>query len=272
MFLSHIVVTALLLIFAAACDDRNPLTAAPTSLQDAIAWADEFDGPAGSRPDPRSWTYDLGNNRGWGNNELQSYTAETDNARLDGQGHLVLRVESTSAGYTSARIKTQGLRLVKFGRIEARIKLPRGQGIWPAFWMLGGSFNGSNWPQCGEIDIVEYKGSETGRVHSTVHGPSYSGGRGITATYNLPSGDFSDAFHVFAIAWTPGSIRFFVDDVMYHAVTAAELPSGASWVFDQPFFLLLNVAVGGNFVGRPDDTTQFPQEMIVDYVRYTPNY
>lgn len=262
------VATALLATFA-ACMGRQTLTA-PSALQDATAWADEFNGPAGSLPDGRFWTYDIGNNRGWGNNELQRYTADSRNVSLDGQGHLVVRVESTSDGYTSARIKTQGLQIARFGRVEARLKLPRGQGVWPAFWMLGNTFNGSNWPQSGEIDVAEFRGSEPAVVHSTVHGPGYSGGRGVTASYTLPVGDFTDDFHTFGMTWSPASIRFSVDGHEYHSVTPRDLPGGAAWVFDQPFFVLLNVAVGGNFVGRPDETTQFPQEMLVDYVRYTP--
>lgn len=271
MSVSRVVVVAIVLAAFDACADRERVTAAPSTLQDTIAWVDEFNGPAGALPDSRLWTYDLGNNRGWGNNELQRYTADTRNVRLDGQGHLVLRVESTSEGYTSARIKTQGLRLARFGRIEARIKLPLGRGIWPAFWLLGSSFNGSNWPQCGEIDVVEFKGSEPALVHSTVHGPGYSGGRGITATYTLPSGSFADDFHTFTMRWAAGSIRFFVDGIAHHSVTTAAVEGRGPWVFDQPFFLLLNVAVGGNFVGAPDSSTQFPQEMVVDYVRYLPN-
>lgn len=249
--------------------------AAPTSPSESVAprasgpWSDEFDGPAGALPSASFWTYDLGNNGGWGNNELQRYTADINNARLDGLGHLVIRVESSQSGYTSARLKTQGLRLAQFGRVEARIKLPSGQGIWPAFWMLGGSFNGSNWPDSGEIDIMESMGSRPGTVYAAVHGPKYSGGGGISGTYSLPSnGSFADDFHTFAVEWAPASLRFMVDGAVYHSVTPQRLPPGALWVFDQSFFVLLNVAVGGNFVGPPDTTTRFPQEMLVDYVRY----
>jgi beta-glucanase (GH16 family) len=264
----------LLALFVVACggaSTKSPVSSSNNSMDAIAAWADEFDGPGGAFPDSSRWTYDLGNNGGWGNGELQQYTATRDNVRLDGQGHLVIRVESTGTGYTSARLKTQGLRAVQFGRLEARIKLPVGRGIWPAFWMLGSSFNGSNWPQCGEIDVMEFRGSEPTVVHGTVHGPQYSGGQGISASYSLPAGaSFSDDFHTFAVQWEPGLIRFLVDGTVYHTVTPQQIPAGAPWVFDQRFFVLLNVAVGGNFVGPPDATTSFPQEMVVDYVRYSP--
>jgi beta-glucanase (GH16 family) len=257
-----------------ACHGTSPSALqAPSVLPPATTgpWSDEFDGPAGALPDPSRWTYDLGNNGGWGNNELEQYTADRNNVHLDGEGHLVIRVESTVDGYTSARLKTQGLRAAQFGRVEARIKLPVGQGIWPGFWMLGSSFNGSNWPDCGEVDIMEYKGSQPSVVHGTVHGPKYSGAGGITAAYASPAGaSFADDFHTFAVQWEPGSIRFLVDGTVYHTVTPQQIPAGAAWVFDQRFFVLLNVAVGGNFVGPPDRTTAFPQEMLVDYVRYSP--
>ena len=252
--------------FSAGC--ANPVSPAKSAASNTSgSWADEFDGPAGAPPSASSWTYDLGNNGGWGNGEIQRY--DINNARLDGLGHLVIRVESSPSGYTSARLKTQGLRLAQFGRVEARIKLPSGQGIWPAFWMLGGSFNGSNWPDCGEIDIMESKGSRPGTVYGTVHGPQYSGGSGISGTYTLRSdGSFADDFHTFAVEWAPVSLQFLVDGAVYHSATPQRLPPSALWVFDQSFFVLLNVAVGGNFVGAPDATTRFPQEMLVDYVRY----
>lgn len=242
-------------------DDTGPITVGVAS------WADEFNGPAGSPPDPTVWGFDTGNNGGWGNGELESYTSNSENVHLDGEGHLVIRVVAERERYTSARLKTQGRRLAQFGQLEARIKLPTGIGIWPAFWMLGQSFTGSNWPAVGEIDIMEARGSEPGRVLAAVHGPQYSGASGISATYSLPSHS-GDDFHTFTLNWEPASLRFSVDGTVYHVVTPALLPPGAPWVFDQPFFVLLNVAVGGNFVGPPDASTQFPQEMLVDYVRY----
>jgi len=238
----------------------------PSPAPGTTAWSDEFDGAAGSLPDASKWTYDLGAG-GWGNQELQTYTNQTENVHLDGQGHLVIHVSSTPSGYTSARLKTQGKFTTQYGRIEARAKLPSGQGLWPAFWMLGANISTVGWPTCGEIDIMENVGREPSTNHGTLHGPGYSGGNGISSSYVLSgSRRFSDDFHVFAVQWAPQSVTFSVDDVVYATVTPAAL-RGATWVFDKPFFLILNVAVGGTFPGSPDATTQFPQEMIVDYVR-----
>jgi beta-glucanase (GH16 family) len=237
-------------------------------MSSAQSWADEFDGPANMLPDPAKWTYDLGNNNGWGNQELETYTNLVQNVRLDGSGHLVIHVDRNGSSYTSARLKTQGMFSAEYGRIESRIRLPFGQGIWPAFWMLGTNITTVGWPQCGEIDVMENVGREPSVNHGSVHGPGYSGGNSVSGLYRLSgSSRFADDFHVFAIQWAPQSISFFVDGVSYKTVTPASLPSGASWVFDNPFFLILNVAVGGNFPGSPDTTTAFPQEMIVDYVR-----
>jgi uncharacterized protein (TIGR03437 family) len=233
-----------------------------------LIWSDEFNGPANTSPDATKWTYDTGNNGGWGNNELENYTNLPENAHMDGNGDLVIHVEQGSAGYFSARLKTQGLFAVQYGRVEARIKLPSGQGIWPAFWMLGADIPSVGWPQCGEIDIMENRGSEPGTNHGSVHGPGYSGGSAKTSTYLLNTGrSFSDDFHTFAVQWSPASIQFYVDGTSYETVTSASIPNGAQWVFDSPFFILLNVAVGGNFAGAPNATTQFPQDMLVDYVR-----
>lgn len=268
--LTWIAAIVLLLVSGCGTQSANLIAASLSMLQDSAAWSDEFNGPEGTLPDATMWTYDLGNNGGWGNGELQSYTSNRNNVRLDGAGHLVIRVESTADGFTSARVKTQGRRLVHYGRVEARIKLPVGPGIWPAFWMLGASFNGRNWPQCGEIDVMEYRGSQPSTVLGTIHGPQYSGGAGISGSYHLPAATFDGDFHTFAALWEPGSIRFTVDGSVYHSVTPQQIPAGAPWVFDQPFFVLLNVAVGGAFPGAPDGSTKFPQEMIVDYVRYSP--
>lgn len=269
-------VAIVLAIAAVGCGDRladktPPGPSTPAANSSTAAWSDEFDGAAGARPDSRKWTYDIGNNNGWGNNELQTYTTEARNAHLDGKGHLIIRAESTSAGHTSARIKTRGLLTAQYGRLEARLLVPVGQGLWPAFWMLGTTFNGANWPQCGEIDIMEHVGRDPFRLHSAVHGPGYSGGRGITASARVSGGGkVADEFHVVAVQWEPRSLAFSIDGAVYHRVTPESLPSGAPWVFDQPFFVLLNVAVGGDFPGPPDETTTFPQELVVDYVRYTP--
>jgi beta-glucanase (GH16 family) len=251
------------------------LLAAYAAAQTATPrWADEFDGPSGSAPDQTKWNYDIGGN-GWGNNELETYTRRTDNAFLDGNGHLVIKVlKETLTGpdgikrdYTSARLLTKGKFTQRYGRIEARIKLPFGQGIWPAFWMLGDNIDAVGWPTCGEMDIMENVGREPSINHGTLHGPGYSGGAGLTGLYTLPAGQkFSDDFHTFAIEWEPQAIRFFVDDNLYQTKTPAEA-AGKPWAFDHPFFILLNVAVGGSFPGNPDATTTFPQTMTVDYVR-----
>jgi beta-glucanase (GH16 family) len=257
-----------LCILSARCGSSSPSSTTPSPTPPPQAWAEEFDGPANALPDPAKWTYDLGNNNGWGNRELETYTNSVQNVHLDGAGHLIIHVDRSDSGYTSARIKTQGLFSARYGRIEARIRLPFGQGIWPAFWALGTNITSVGWPQCGEIDIMENIGREPSINHGSIHGPGYSGGSSVTGLFTLPgSARFSDDFHVFAIQWAAQTITFSVDGVAYKTATPSSLPSGASWVFDNPFFLILNVAVGGNFPGNPDATTQFPQEMIVDYVR-----
>lgn len=266
-------------------DGRDSPARAAQAAQGAwrLVWHDEFDGPAGSPPDPASWTAQIGDGSleglpGWGNRERQYYTDRPENLALDGQGHLAIvarEVQDPSlvcyygpCRYTSARITTRGKVEVRFGRVEARIRLPGGQGIWPAFWMLGTLYERIGWPGCGEIDVVELVGREPGTVYGTVHGPGYSGERGIGGRYSLPHGArFEDDFHVFAIEWVPGRIRWYVDGVPYHSVAREDLPPGAPWVFDGSFFMILNVAVGGSWPGYPDSTTAFPRTMLVDYVR-----
>jgi beta-glucanase (GH16 family) len=263
---------------AVACGSKatnpgmNPTPApTPPPTPTPAAWSDEFDGPPNSAPDPSKWTFDLGGG-GWGNQELETYTNSVDNVHLDGDGHLIIRAVATGMTFTSARLKTQGRFTAQYGHLEARIKLPAGRGIWPAFWMLGSNISTAGWPQCGEIDVMENIGSEPSVNHGSVHGPGYSGGHAITARYVLPgSARFADDFHTFAIDWTPDTIVFSVDGMSYQTVTRANVPAGTQWVFDSPFFLLLNVAVGGTFPGSPDATTVFPQEMVVDYVRYQPS-
>jgi uncharacterized protein (TIGR03437 family) len=233
-----------------------------------LVWSDEFNAAAGTGVDRANWDFDLGGG-GWGNNELEAYTNSTENVVHDGAGNLVIRAVKGSAGYTSARIKTQGKRTFQYGRIEARIKIPYGQGIWPAFWMLGADIGSAGWPACGEIDIMENIGKEPATVHATVHGPGYSGGAGIGGPLNLSGVNFSDAFHVYAVEWSPDVMTFFVDGAKYFEVTPAKLPAGKTWVFQHPFFIILNVAVGGGWPGNPDATTLFPQQMLVDYVRFS---
>jgi beta-glucanase (GH16 family) len=240
-----------------------------------IVWSDEFNQPDGSVPDPTKWGYETGGG-GWGNNELEYYTSRTNNARIEG-GQLVIEADQESYGgssYTSARMLTKGKWSWTYGRMEARIKIPRGQGIWPAFWMLGTNIDSVSWPTCGEIDIMENIGktSDRGTAHGTIHGPQsggdYNGGSGVGGTYTLSGGAALAAdFHIFAVEWTTNQIKWFVDTNLYFTATPASLPSGSTWVFTQPQFLLLNIAVGGNWPGNPDGTTLFPQQMLVDYVR-----
>ena len=238
-----------------------------------LVWSDEFAQPDGSPPNPTNWVHDVGAG-GWGNNELENYTSRTNNVRIEG-GQLVIeaRQESFSgSAYTSGRIKTQGKKAWTQGRIEARIRIPRGKGIWPAFWSLGTEIDSAGWPACGEIDIMENIGREPDVVHGTVHGPGYSGDHAIGGPYALPAGKtFADDFHTYAVEWTTNQICWFVDDRSYFKIGPSDLPSGKRWVFTKPHFLLLNLAVGGQWPGQPDETTTFPQRMTVAYVRvYAP--
>jgi beta-glucanase (GH16 family) len=240
-----------------------------------LIWSDEFNGRNGSLPDPAKWTYDIGGS-GWGNHELEYYTNRRENARIE-DGKLVITAreepyngpDGAEFDYTSARLKTQGLFSQAYGRFEARIKLPAGQGLWPAFWMLGDSFGSAGWPKCGEIDIMENVGKEPGVNHGSLHAPSSTATTSdLTATITLPAGQkLSDDFHVYAIEWDPEAIRFYLDANLYATFSSAQWPRGGTWVFDHRFFLILNVAVGGDWPGSPDDTTEFPQTMLVDYVR-----
>ncbi|MDP3072964.1 MAG: glycoside hydrolase family 16 protein [Opitutaceae bacterium] len=237
-------------------------------------WSDEFNQPVGSAPDPARWAHDLGAG-GWGNNELQTYTAARENssivadpAALDGRALAIRALRSDPGGYTSARLKTESKFAVTYGRIEARMKLTRGRGVWPAFWMLGGNKPKVGWPTCGEIDIMEQLGHEPAKLHGTLHGPGYSGQNGLSAATTLPTGAaLSAAYHVYAVDWSPEKIAWSLDGTAYFTLTPAQLPAGARWVFDEPAFLLLNLAVGGNWPGNPDVTTTFPQTLLVDYVR-----
>ena len=231
-----------------------------------LIWHDEFDGPAGAPPDPALWTIVTGAS-GWGNHELEEYTRLPENASLDGEGHLVILALSSKGRYTSARLKTQGLFSVTYGKIEARMQLPYGQGMWPAFWMMG-TDSDKGWPACGEIDIMENIGKEPYSIQGTVHGPGYSGRGGIGSTATLMDGhELSDDFHVYGIIWDEDSIQFLMDGDPYFEVTPSQLPAGARWVYDHPFYILMNLAVGGDWPGNPDATTEFPQRLVVDYVR-----
>lgn len=231
-----------------------------------LTWSDDFDGSAGELPDASKWTFDLGTgNGGWGNQELQSYTNVPENVSLDGEGNLVITAIKAGNSFTSARINTKGLFSQKYGRFEARLKTPYGPGLWPAFWMLGENIDTAPWPQCGEIDIMELRGQKPDIIQGTIHGPGYSGGNPISKAYALNNNRFDTDYHIFAIEWDADKIDFFVDDYLYQRIEKSDVPG--QWVYDQPFFVLLNVAVGGNYVGFPTSQTPFPQKMIVDYVR-----
>lgn len=239
-----------------------------------LIWSDEFNGPDGAPVDSQKWNQATGGN-GWGNNELEYYTTSIRNAHQE-QGSLVIEAiqepytgsDGVKRNYTSARLKTQGKFSQAYGRFEARIKMPTGKGIWPAFWLLGDDIRTVKWPACGEIDIVENLGSEPSIAHGTIHGPGYSGDRGISAPFALPQNQrFDDTFHIFAVEWEPQEIRFYVDENLYATRRPSDLPQGTKWVYDHPFFVILNLAVGGYWPGNPDETTQFPQKMFVDYVR-----
>ncbi len=234
-----------------------------------LVWSDEFDGASGTSPNPANWTFDIGTGQdGWGNQELQYYTNRPENISLDGNGNLVITARSESFGgrpFTSARIKTQGLFEQTYGRFEARIKNPYGPGLWPAFWMLGGTVDTEGWPQAGEIDIMEMRGQDPTVIHGSLHGPGYSGGNPISGSYALKNARYDADFYIYAVEWFPDRIDFFVNDYLYNRIRAKDIDG--EWVFDHSFFLILNVAVGGSYVGFPNPNTPFPQSMVVDYVR-----
>ena len=240
----------------------------------SLVWSDEFDGPTGAAINSSKWTAEVGGS-GWGNNELEYYTSRVDNAYQSG-GLLVIKAikekyagsDNVTRDYTSARLISKNKFSATYGRFEARIKLPYGQGIWPAFWMLGSNIDSVSWPTCGEVDIMENIGKEPSIIHGTIHGPGYSGGNGLSSSYSLSDNQrFADSFHTFAVEWEPNVVRFYCDGILYKTRTPADLPAGKTWVYDHPFFIILNVAVGGGWPGNPDGTTVFPQTMLVDYVR-----
>jgi len=231
-----------------------------------LVMQDEFD--KDGAPNSTIWGYDEGTGiEGWGNNELQYYTKRTENVKVE-NGYLLITAQKESYNdysYTSARLTTKGKFDQAYGRFEARIRLPYGQGMWPAFWLLGANIDEVGWPKCGEIDIMEYRGQQPTKVLGTVHGPGYSGATSISKSYSLLNDRFDTGFHIFGIEWGPDYINYYVDDVLYNQITPADVTG--EWVFDHPFYLIINLAVGGNFVGSPNSQTVFPQTMLVDYVR-----
>jgi beta-glucanase (GH16 family) len=240
----------------------------------SLAWSDEFEGPAGSPVDPAVWRPEVGGH-GWGNEELQYYTDGTSNAALDGAGNLAIVVRRTDprlrdrrfggCRYSSARLITKDRVAFRYGLVQARIRLPSGRGIWPAFWMLGQDIDEVGWPRCGEIDVMENFGKDPTLVHGTVHGPGYAGPDGVTAALDARV-RLADDFHRYAVAWEPERIRWYLDDQLYSTLTPDSL-RGHPWVFDHPYYLLLNVAVGGTFSEPPGPSTTFPQTMLVDHIR-----
>jgi beta-glucanase (GH16 family) len=258
----------LILIFVfSACEKKAEQNLPNRSYE--LTWSDDFNDSVGTQPDTTKWAYDIGTgNNGWGNAELQYYTSRPSNIQMDGEGNLVITARSESfsgSGYTSARIKTKGLFSQAYGRFEARIKTPTGPGVWPAFWMLGSNIDEVPWPQCGEIDIMEQRGQQPDVTIGSVHGPGYSGGNAKGKPYTKLDGRFDTKFHVYAVEWGEGYIDYFVDDYLYQRITPSDVTG--EWVYNHPFFLILNVAVGGNFVGFPTTGTPFPTSMVVDYVK-----
>jgi len=254
---------------------------APASAQWTLVWSDEFNGPNGAAPDASKWNYDTGGG-GWGNNELQVYCAPGSNAApcssantnifQNGAGQLVIRARNSGGTWTSGRMKTQGKASFQYGRIEARMRLPIGAGLWPAFWMLGTDITSVGWPQCGEQDIMEWVpqfGPST--TSSALHGPGYSGGGNVGASFTFPNGGRVDDgnYHVYGVVWAPNRMDFYRDNhtTPFFTVTPSNIPAGTQWVFNHPFFLIMNLAIGGNFPGPPNASTPNPALVQVDWVR-----
>ena len=278
---SFLFAAILFLAFTARCAETNsaPLPVTGSTNDWKLVWHDEFDtnGPAGAGIDTNKWTAETGGN-GNGNREWEFYTTDPSNAALDGHGCLnitalksptnTFKTRFGDGAYSSARFNTRKKFSVKYGRIEARIRIPAGQGMWPAFWMMGEDIATTGWPAGGEIDIMENIGKEPDVVHGTMHGPGYSGAQGPSGLFRLKNQErFADDFHVYAVEWETNEIRWYVDGQFYERRTPADLPAGKQWVYNKPFFLLLNLAVGGDWPDNPDQTTRFPAVMAVDYVR-----
>ena len=250
-------------LFALSCSTDVKQT---VTTMDNLVWQDEF--TTAGAPNSAYWNYNIGTgSNGWGNNELEYYTNRSENIIVqDGMLKITAIKESyMGSGYTSARILTKGKYEKQYGRLEARIKMPYGKGLWPAFWLLGANSDTVIWPQCGEIDIMEYLGSNPTTIFGTLHGPGYAGGAAISKNFTLLNNRFDTDFHIFGIEWGENYINFYVDDVLYNQLTPAKVPG--DWVFNKPFYIILNMAVGGNYPGAPTAETVFPQSMLVDYIR-----
>lgn len=267
--------TIFLLSIAFFCDS---VSAQPRVNYEKAVFNDEFNRPQNSPIDSSKWTAEIGG-EGWGNKELEFYTNSIENAYHDGNGSLVIKaIKLTppltlscwygSCQYTSARLVTKGKFEQTYGRFEARIKIPRGQGMWSAFWLLGNNIDKVGWSTCGEIDIMENIGREPSIIHSTVHGPNFNGANGIGAPFSLTNNAaFADDFHIYKTEWSENIIRFYVDGNLFKTITPKDIPKSSNWVYDHPFFVILNFAVGGPWGGSPDNTSIFPQMMLIDYVR-----
>ncbi|WP_082433497.1 glycoside hydrolase family 16 protein [Flagellimonas eckloniae] len=265
--LTYICFAAIAAFYSCETDDEQTV-AKSTNL----VLSEEFN--TDGAPNPAVWGFDIGTGEnGWGNNELQYYTDRTENVTIQNGVLLITAQEESFQGsqYTSARLLTKDLFEQQYGRFEARIRLPFGQGIWPAFWMLGADIDENPWPGAGEIDIMEYRGQEPTVLIGSVHGPGYSGGDAISKEYILENDRFDTGFHIFGIEWGPDFVNYYVDDVLYNQITPEDVDEETDgegvWVFNKPFYILMNLAVGGTFVGSPNAETQFPQTMLIDYVR-----
>jgi beta-glucanase (GH16 family) len=273
---------ALAVAVAVACTrDTAPPVSEGAAGAWTLVWSDEFNGPAGASFDGATWRPDTTDGCqagicGWGNQEREYYTALTENIALTGAGQLRIVAQRAPAGmtcyygpcrYTSAKITTRGKIQAMPGRVEARIKLPAGQGLWPAFWMLGASFPTTPWPQSGELDIMENHGSNPASTSSAIHGPGYSGNTPFVHSQSRVRGTFADDFHTFAVEWDSLHVEFSVDGAPHYTVKRSDVTRYGSWVFDQPFFMILNLAVGGTFDGDPKSDAVLPATMLVDYVR-----
>ncbi len=230
-----------------------------------LVWSDEF---SGSALDLNTWNQEIGNNNGWGNNELEYYTKSSKNCFLS-NGNLIIEARKEAIGgfnYSSTRMTTQNKKTFKFGRIDIRAKLPVSKGMWPALWMLGSNISSVGWPACGEMDIMELIGTYPGRVTATMHWKNSAGAHASKGNnFSLISGDFSQQYHVYSMVWSQDLIKCYVDDQLYLTVSATDV--GATYPFNAEQFFIFNVAVGGNWPGPPDSSTPFPQRMFVDYVR-----
>ncbi|MGB5981296.1 MAG: glycoside hydrolase family 16 protein [Nonlabens sp.] len=267
--IKYIIIGAVLAGLSFSCDED---TDQQVTTLNTLVFEDNFDGSGA--PDPTKWTYNIGTGQnGWGNNEQQYYTDRPENVIVeDGVLKIIARQENFQGSrYTSARILTQDLFERDYGRYEARIKLPFGQGIWPAFWLLGEDSDGAIWPQIGEIDIMEYKGQEPNVVHGSAHMPGNFANNPISKTYTFENDRLDTDFHIYGIEWSPTRINYYVDDILYQSITPEDMEDdeASEWVFNdgREMFMILNMAVGGSFVGAPGADTVYPQIMEVDYVR-----